>query len=317
MSADKKDGAPGPRTEGPIPTISSDATGSHDAKQVPLSIDDQQIVDIGKELAELESVGIEDILPLARWSLESLTHLTEYEDEKANRILTAIAFLSALVGVAFAAIVQRYPLSSVTDVRGLSSLAGHSLLLALLYCLFGLYFLLVTIGAAFTVFAVRPTFRVPRVWEHTKKTPASFLFFQEILKVSGKDWGRAFTQNTPEKLKKEYVKNSILESYLIAQKIPKKLRPLRKGIVCFFASTLVLIVLLPFCAVTVAYLDVPAANPAGVAAGSVASKIEIPTTKTAASGGAAQVTPARTKASDEKRGQSIKEDSPGDTEKPQ
>jgi hypothetical protein len=42
-----------------------------------------------------------EYLERARWSLETVTHLTEYEDEKANRILTAMTFLSALVGVVY------------------------------------------------------------------------------------------------------------------------------------------------------------------------------------------------------------------------
>ena len=34
-------------------------------------------------------------------SLEAVTHLTEYQDDKANRILTAMAFLSAFGSVSF------------------------------------------------------------------------------------------------------------------------------------------------------------------------------------------------------------------------
>lgn len=133
----------------------------------------------------------------------------------------------------------------------------------------------------------------------------------------GTSFYTGFTQNAPDKLKTEYAKNSILETYLIAQKIPKKLRPLKKGIVCFFLSTLVLIVLLPLCAVTVAYLDVPAASPASTPTGSTGIKIDIPATKTAASGGGVQVTPGTPKATDDKKDHSVKKDSPGDAEKPQ
>src|SRR5258708_1767675 len=119
MSADNKDGAPGPGAQPLTTKPIIGAPGPHSKKPVILSIDDQQIADIRAELVALGTAEIDEILPLAKWSLESVTHLTEYEDEKANRILTAIAFLSAMVGVAFAAIVQRYPLSTVTDSRGL------------------------------------------------------------------------------------------------------------------------------------------------------------------------------------------------------
>src|SRR5947209_5368287 len=149
MSADKKDettGTAGGRLTAP-PTTSE--AGSGKKRPVTLSPDDQQVADIAAQLVALGSTAIDEILPLAKWSLESVTHLTEYEDEKANRILTAIAFLSALVGVVFAAIVQRYPFSSVADAKSLS-LHPHALLV-ILYCLFGIYFLLLTIGAAFTM----------------------------------------------------------------------------------------------------------------------------------------------------------------------
>jgi hypothetical protein len=85
------------------------------------------------------------------------------------------------------------------------------------------------------------------------------------LEVSGKDWAGAFTQSSPADLRQNYAKNSILESYLIAQKIPRKLRPLKRGVWLFFASTVVLVVLLPLCAVTVVFVDIsPATAPSSV-----------------------------------------------------
>ena len=279
MCADKKDVPVGAGSESvKTPSPAADPV-SHAKKLVQLSSDDQQIIDLAKELCELKSDQIDELLPLAKWSLESVTHLTEYEDEKANRILTAVAFLSALVSVAFAAIVQRYPFSVAGELKGIS-IHPHSVVLLSVYCLFAIYFVLLTLGAAFTLYAVRPQFRIPSTWERTKTEPGSFLFFKEILNVSGKNWGRSFTATDSKKLKAEYAKNSVLETYLIAQKIPKKLRPLKKGIWLFFASTTVLIVLLPLCAVTVVYVDVPPQNPIPTVTGSAEGKIEIPATKT-------------------------------------
>lgn len=316
MSAERKDGAVGSGPERLNPPPDSGKTEARIEKPVTLSIDDQQIADIGAELVALKSDQIDAILPLARWSLDAVTHLTEYEDEKANRIMTAVAFLSAIVSVAFAAIVQRYPFSMVAETKGLS-IHTNSLLLVVLYALFGIYFLLLTIGAALTLYAVRPQFRIPSAWERTKTTPGSFLFFKEILNVSGRNWGRSFTQNTPQALKTEYAKNSILETYLIAQKIPKKLRPLKKGIVCFFASTVILILLLPLCAVTVAVLEVPAASPAPAQTGSTEKKIEIPTTKTPVPGESIQAGPGTPKATDKKSSEAAKKGSRRGVEKPE
>jgi NADH:ubiquinone oxidoreductase subunit 5 (subunit L)/multisubunit Na+/H+ antiporter MnhA subunit len=221
--------------------------------------DDQQVIDIAVALRSWTPAQAEPLRSLAKWSLESVTHLTEYEDEKANRILTAIAFLSALVGVVFAAIVQRYPFSALVAL-GRSERHLEIQLLIVVYASFAVYFVLLTLGAALTLWAVRPQFRIPKVWEHTHKLPGSFLFFQEILKVSGSDWASAFTQSSPDELQTQYIKNSILETYLIAQKIPKKLRPLKKGVWLFFASTVVLVVLLPMCVITIYCVD---AVPAG------------------------------------------------------
>lgn len=316
MSAEKKDGATGPGPERPNLSSDSDKAVPHNKKPITLSIDDQQIADIGAELVALKPENIDAILPLARWSLDAVTHLTEYEDEKANRIMTAVAFLSAIVSVAFAAIVQRYPFSMVAETKGLT-IHANSLLLVVLYGLFGIYFLLLTIGAAFTLYAVRPQFRIPSAWERTKTTPGSFLFFKEILNVSGRNWGRSFTQNIPQALKTEYAKNSILETYLIAQKIPKKLRPLKKGIFCFLGSTVILILLLPLCAVTVAVLEVPAASPAPAQAGSMGKKIEIPTTKTPVAGESVQAGPGTPKATDKTSSEPAKKGSRRVVEKPE
>jgi hypothetical protein len=304
MSAENKEGEP-----------HSDQAKPHNKTPVPLSVDDQQIADLAAELAALKPEHVDAILPLARWSLDAVTHLTEYEDEKAKRIMTAVAFLSAIVSVAFAAIVQRYPFSTVVEIRGLSIHANSPLLVAL-YILFGFYFLLLTIGSAFTLYAVRPQFRIPSAWERTKTTPGSFLFFKEILNVSGKNWGRSFTEKTPDALNTEYAKNSILETYLIAQKIPQKLRPLEKGIACFFASTVILIVLLPLCAFTVAFLEVPPTNPAPAQTGITQSKIEAPATKAPPVDAGVPATPVTPKVKDEESREPVKKDSPPDPEKP-
>lgn len=234
-------------------------------QKASVSVDDQQVIDLAAELQSWTPTEVRSLLPLAKWSLESVTHLTEYEDEKANRILTAIAFLSALVGVAFAAIAQRFPLS-MSEMLSNSGRQFAGALLMAVYFLFGFYFLLLTAGAVLTLWAVQPRFRLPGVWKHTKTTPASFLFFAKILEVSGKNWANAFTGASADQLELQYVKNSILETYLIAQKIPKKLRPLTAGVRFFIASTLVLIVLLPLCAIAVTCVGMAPSKATGSAA---------------------------------------------------
>lgn len=305
MSAEKTNGEP-----------NSDQARSRNRIGVPLSVDDQQIADLAVELAALKPEQIEAILPLAKWSLDAVTHLTEYEDEKANRIMTAVAFLSAIVSVAFAAIIQRYPLSTVAEIKGFG-FHVNSVLLAVLYILFGFYFCLLTIGSAFTLYAVRPQFRIPSAWGRTKTTPGSFLFFNEILNVSGKNWGRSFTQSAAEILTTEYAKNAIFETYLIAQKIPLKLRPLKRGIACFFLSTVILIALLPLCAFTVAYREAPPTNPVPAQTGPAQSKSETEVTRTSVTDGVSSAGPATPKSTDQKRRQPTKKDSSPNPNKPE
>ena len=57
---------------------------------------------VGPIVAALESWkpaagDLDHLLASSSRSLEEVTHLTEYQDDKANRILTAMAFLSAFV----------------------------------------------------------------------------------------------------------------------------------------------------------------------------------------------------------------------------
>ncbi|HWB85069.1 MAG TPA: hypothetical protein VG675_13070 [Bryobacteraceae bacterium] len=54
-----------------------------------------QVVGILKEW-QIPKEQLADMVQATQRSLDTVTHLTEYEDDKANRILTAMAFLSAL-----------------------------------------------------------------------------------------------------------------------------------------------------------------------------------------------------------------------------
>jgi Family of unknown function (DUF5706) len=220
------------------------------ADQNPSS-DEQQAQDVLEALSKWQPTTPNEYLPGAQWSLKTVTHLTEYEDEKANRILTAMAFLSALVGVVFAAVVQKCPMSYVS-LLGARGYCFSSLALFAVYVLFPLYFLILAVGATLTVFAVRPRFRIPKTWAGT---PGSLLFYAKIVSASGKEWANAFAQRSGVEVDRQYLKDAIFETYLIAQKIRIKLRKLRWGIWFFIVSTVLLVVLLPLCAVVIARID--------------------------------------------------------------
>jgi hypothetical protein len=215
------------------------------------SSDEQQAKDVLEVLSKWQPTTPNEYLPGAQWSLATVTHLTEYEDEKANRILTAMAFLSALVGVVFAAVVQKCPMSFVSQL-GARGYRFSALALFAVYVLFPVYFLILAVGATLTIFAVRPRFRIPKTWSGT---PGSLLFFAKIVSASGKEWASAFAQRSGVEVDQQYLKDAIFETYLIAQKIRIKLRKLRWGIWFFIISTVLLVVLLPLCAVVIARID--------------------------------------------------------------
>src|SRR5260370_14289539 len=213
--------------------------------------DEHQAREVLEVLSKWQPATPGEYLPGARWSLETVTHLTEYEDEKANRILTAMAFLSALVGVVFAAVVQKCPASYVSQL-GARGYCFSALALFAVYVLFPLYFLILAVGATMTVLAVRPSFRIPKTWDGA---PASLLFYAKIVGATGKEWASAFAQRSSVEVDRQYLKDAVFESYLIAQKIRIKIRKLRWGIWFFIVSTVLLVGLLPLCAVVISRID--------------------------------------------------------------
>src|ERR1700748_1466603 len=80
-------------------------------------------------------------------SLDTVTKLTQYEDEKANRLLTAIAFISAFVASLFATIPNRFPPGSI-GVLWKEGIHARAIVLGSVYVLFCAYSVLVGIGVA-------------------------------------------------------------------------------------------------------------------------------------------------------------------------
>jgi hypothetical protein len=196
---------------------------------------------------------LQDIFQATQRSLDTVTHLTEYEDDKANRVLTPMAFVSALAGVTFVVIPSRYPLSAPL-IFFRSGLTWQALLLSATYLAFSIYALFLIIGVAMILNGVRPTFNVPTTWKREGSTPASRLFFEKIAEVSPTDWARFFTTATKSDLMSAYIKDAVLESHLIAQKIGLKLNRLKSGFKWLFASTVMLGIVLPLIVATLAFV---------------------------------------------------------------
>lgn len=172
-------------------------------------------------------LSLDDAIDLAKTSLTEVKAQTEYQDQKATRLLTVTTFLSALSGALFASFSASYPLALADRLD-----TGWRLVLIGAYLTFVLFVLAAVAGALVTFHATRTRFKYSK--EATAKRQAgptrSFLFFREMIGVSPEGWAKSFVevgQGGPvlrPQLKEEYFKNYVMESYLVAAKTADKLR---------------------------------------------------------------------------------------------
>lgn len=189
-------------------------------------------------------------IELAKASLEEAKKQTEYQDDKASRLLTVTSFVGALSGVLLASFLDRYPLDklpSLSSANGLTLTAG--------YCAFLLFTLFALIGGVVTFHATRTRFKYSKKPQATDpdKPAKSMLFYQEMIAVSPQGWADSFV--TVDKagapslrtgLQEAYFRNYVMEAYLIAAKTADKLRYLgpAQGALAWALRFLLLFVLL-------------------------------------------------------------------------
>ncbi len=196
-------------------------------KLVPLA-DASAIAVIADELktfSETDKDKLADALKLARQSLDEVMAQTEYQDGKATRLLTILTFMSAFSGLLFNRLVDGYPISQLGwETAGL---IAASLLVVSSYLCFAFFAICAVAGALVTFHAIRARFRYP-------KEPAShgrvgsLLFYQPISRTHPQDWARSYKDPGTEAirlgLESEYLKNYIIETYLVAAKVADKMR---------------------------------------------------------------------------------------------
>jgi hypothetical protein len=215
--------------------------------------------------------AVDGLYDAARASLYEVKALTEYEDGKVSRLLTIVAFLSALVGAVFTRFANDYAWPGFI----LACSALTQLLPALTYILFFAYVLLVTWSVYKVLGAVRPRFNVPASWRGSPKTglPGSMIFYEKILDVSAPDWGKAFqtlTGDDSKTLKEYYAKNCIGEAYLVAGKVAEKLKILQPGINALRLAMIILLLFFALYGVTlVTVTPINSANPRRTGAKSI------------------------------------------------
>jgi hypothetical protein len=198
--------------------------------------------DIEEALSNLDEQNTENLqsyIERGRESLDEVKGLTEYQDQKATRLLTIIAFLSALSGALFSKFIDLYPLR--TSPSGFPFHLGTVLVLST-YLLFALFILSAIAGALVIFHATRTKFKYPTEQQHVDRTgKESYLFYSDIVSSSPTAWAKSFVRSKgfvrdggqresygvmPE-LPLRYLKNYVLESYLVACKVADKLRYLQ------------------------------------------------------------------------------------------
>lgn len=201
------------------------------------------------------------VLERACASLKEVKDLTEYQDEKASRLLTIMTFLSALAGVSFARFADAYP---VTRYLYGPYVNLPAVTVVLCYVAFGMFILLAFCGALVLFYATRTRFKWPSIAigdeSSSRAVAKSRLFYDGILAVTPASWARGFcvqgsapSQFAPGvAIKLAYAKDYILESYLVAAKVADKLRYMTPGQDLLFYSLRALFVwVLLFAAVSI------------------------------------------------------------------
>ena len=180
----------------------------------------------------IDNTKIDDMLQLARKSLDEVKAQTEYQDQKATRLLTVTTFLSAMSGLLFTRFQDAYPMTQITK-------ADYYYDALLIACYFAFYGFVVTAlsGALVTFHATRTRFKYVKDETISKqeKDPKSLLFYSALIRVRPRAWANAWVAPKTTlagdpvpflraDLQQRYLQNLVGETYLVAAKTADKLR---------------------------------------------------------------------------------------------
>jgi hypothetical protein len=207
------------------------------------------------------------LLDRAKDSLEEAKKQTEYQDAKAGRLLTIVAFLTAAVGTVFGKFIDLYPLHNDAAL-----VSWTSLFVGATYLLFGIYLLLVAAGALVTFHAMSTRFIWPPGGGNLadKDDIVSVLFYQSIVRTKPEAWGKLFAGDQAT-LMRTYYKNYATEAYLVATKVADKLRYLDPGQRLLNISIRVLLCVFLLIIVTFTFVAPPTKAAATATSGAIES----------------------------------------------
>jgi hypothetical protein len=162
----------------------------------------------------------QDVHDIARASLDQIKASSEYDDARA--LLTIVAFLTALAGAVFNRFSSTYELPRWQQIiRNWNELWS-----AVTYGMFGAYAVIVAVSAFVIFGAMKPT-----IYDRSRSGAVRAMSFHErILDTHPHIWGQLFVELTDDRssgadrLKAQYAKSYILETYLAAHKVAMKLK---------------------------------------------------------------------------------------------
>ena len=181
---------------------------------------------------QLDPESLETAIKLARQSLDEVKQQTEYQDQKATRLLTVTTFLTALSGALFARFNDSYPFAMDAYFNRQSAA-----LVGLAYAAFAMFLLSALCGALVTFHAMRTRFKYQSIGEPAAEigAPKSRIFYSPMLRVRPRAWVKSFqADENPDKpgaqpalhakLQQRYFCDLVGEAYLVASKTADKLR---------------------------------------------------------------------------------------------
>ena len=196
-------------------------------------------------------------IDFAEKSFKTVLEADIHQDNKAGRILSAMAFLSAAAASIFAKVysasssnseIQQKlaqglsPILNAADLHVINDLAlslqrPHATLFGIDWALmsFLIYIICILIGASFYLAALGPSFNIPSQLHHVEghTTPKSLIFFRSIAEVSPAQWLEYWRSKNPVELQTEFENNYLFETHLIAEKTQTKVDFMSLGNVFF------------------------------------------------------------------------------------
>lgn len=206
------------------------------------------------------SEELDAAIDLAKQSLAEVKAQTEYQDQKATRLLTVTTFLSALSGALFIRFEDAYPIETIR----VQSFGAAALISG--YVAFAAFIIASLSGALVTFYATRSRFKYPpyQTTEEQDKDPESLLFFGGLIRSRPRAWIKGWVARGADDdlgdnatirddLKQRYFQHLVGETYLVAAKTADKLRYLEPAqnilaisLRCLFVWLILLMVIAAF-----------------------------------------------------------------------